>query len=155
MVSDISNAMPGAPTEDTTAPPFLIRVVADFPTAAPERLFDYWSRLDLLRLWWKPEGLIDLRVGGNYDFRWPASEYRLTGRYLAIEPGQRLAFTWAWDFVPDVVTEVHLQFAPLAGGGTRLTLVHGPFSDTEWDQESRGTHLAGWLHFLTILQGVV
>ena len=42
-----------------------------------------------------------------------------------------------------------LVFAPHPAGGTRLTLIHGPYTTMPADQEERiEHHLTGWQHFL-------
>jgi uncharacterized protein YndB with AHSA1/START domain len=49
--------------------------------------------------------------------------------------------------------QVEVVFTPLANGGTRLQLTHGPYLNTSEDQEIRiEEHLAGWNHFLPLLQ---
>ncbi len=97
----------------------------------------------------------------------PKMDWRLRGHYTVFKPGRSLAFTWKWDHDPaDAPPKlVTVDFAPavapedvLAGGarpGARLTLSHGPYLDTPEEQELRVEHhLAGWRHFLPILQRV-
>ena len=48
-----------------------------------------------------------------------------------------------------------LIFDAMEGGGTRLTLTHGPYDATAGSQEMRAGHLEGWTHFLGRLHGAV
>jgi Activator of Hsp90 ATPase homolog 1-like protein len=52
------------------------------------------------------------------------------------------------------VTEALLELAPLAGGGTALTLTHGPYDESPGSQEMRAGHMEGWTHFLGRLHEV-
>lgn len=137
------------PREVSTGDVGRLRVVADFPVITPDRLFGYWVCIDGLRRWWKPEGTVDARAGGTYDLRWHTGGFRLTGRYLTVDLGQTLRFTWVWDHLPDKVTEVNVLFSADESRGTRLTLEHGPWDD---DPAGRSSHLDGWLYFLARLQ---
>lgn len=113
----------------------------------PEVLFQYWVEPNLLAEWWAPGAEVDLRVGGSYTLSWPAMGWCLRGRYMAVEPGARLAFTWAWDHEPDLPERsVDVRFAADAAG-TVMTIEQGIYRDLPEDLADRQSHLEGWLHF--------
>lgn len=133
-------------------------IVAEFSKIAPCEVFDYWTKPELLCMWWPQEAEIDARVGGVYHLAWPRMNWHLRGQYTRFEPGKRLAFTWKWDHDEEgkAVREVTIVLEPLPDRGTKLTLTHGPYTDSMEDQEVRiEHHLAGWQHFLPRLQSLV
>ena len=123
------------------------RVIA----ATPERLFELWTDPDELAKWWGPEAFttpkytMDVRPGGRWctTMRRPdGSEHVVSGIYRALEPPNRLVFTWGWDDDAGMrghETEVTVTFEP-APGGTRMTLVQQTFADAD----SRNRHEHGW-----------
>ena len=132
-------------------------VTAEIPTLAPAAVFDYWVKPVLLCQWWPQEAEIDPQVGGAYHLSWPQMNWHLRGHYSSFEPGKQLAFTWKWDHDEEGTSfrEVRLLFEPLAAGGTKLTLTHGPYSESPEDQEVRiAHHWEGWKHFLARLQNL-
>lgn len=124
-------------------------LVGDFPHFSPARLFDYWTRPSLLTLWWPPEATVEPQVGGGYHLTWPRSDWHLRGHYTVFAPGRALAFTWHWDHEPETPERlVTLAFGPmLGGGGTRLMITHGPYTDSARDQTDRQSHIEGWQFF--------
>ena len=128
-------------------------LVGEFPHCPPEILFDYWTMSTLITLWWAPEAEIDPRLDGAYHLSWPKRNWHVHGHYTTFEPGRELAFTWQWDHSPNV-TFVSVTFEPIATGGTKLTVIHSPYSDSAIDQEARQGHLEGWLYFITRLQDI-
>lgn len=136
----------------------ILLIEADFPSIAPHTLFNYWTQPTLLEQWWPQKAELELRVRGSYHLSWPQMDWHLRGHYTSFEPGKQLGFTWKWDHDLEgpVEREVTLTFEPATTGGTRLLLTHGPYSDTPEDKELRiEHHLAGWLHFLPLLQQCV
>lgn len=122
-------------------------VTADYPNVTPERLYEYWTIPALLCSWWPQVAELDVRVGGAYLLSWPQMNWRLRGRYTAVAPGARLAFTWVWEHEVADVRGAEVIFAPLPGGA-KVTVRHGPYADTPADRETRNGHIEGWLHFL-------
>ncbi len=98
----------------------------------------------------------DSTLNACYDsgrLSWPQMNWHLWGRYTVFEPGQRLAFPWQWEHMRySLAKEVTVTFEPLALAGTRMTITHGPYSDSEEDRQARQEHLDGWLHFVARLQ---
>lgn len=127
----------------------------DFPGTTPEDLFAYWIEPALLTRWWPEEASVEPKLGGVYHFSWPRMGWSLRGHYRLFDPPTKLGFTWQWDHEPHTPTRnVFVDFEPLAGGGTRLTLTHSTYNSTEADQKERQGHLEGWTHFLGKLRVV-
>jgi uncharacterized protein YndB with AHSA1/START domain len=126
------------------------RVVVSGPFAVldPPAMWRVWTEPALLTRWWPTEAGVNLCEGGSYHFAWPAMHWHLRGTYLTLDPTRLLRFTWSWDHDDLPERTVAVQFEPLPGGGTRLTVEHGTYTETEVDVEDRESHLAGWLHFL-------
>lgn len=129
-------------------------IVAEFPTCSPEKLFTCWTQPDLLQQWWPPLAEVEQHVNGNYRLYWPKMNWCLYGQYTDFLPDKRLAFTWHWEHYP-IPEEVVVTFEPLAQQGTRMTIEHGPYSNTEQSQEDRQNHLEGWVYFVSKLETLV
>jgi uncharacterized protein YndB with AHSA1/START domain len=135
--------------------PETLLIKADFPCTSPQMLFRYWTEPALLEEWWPQNAEIEPYSGGRYHLSWPKMNWHLRGTYTSFAIGKHLAFTWRWDSDEQEPGEriVKLAFDPLADGGTRLLLTHGPYEETPAEQELRLEHqLAGWQHFLARLQ---
>lgn len=81
-----------------------------------------------------PEVTLDLVPGAEITFGGDPSAPDLvtTGRVLAVEPSRRLHFTWGGE-------ELHLDLAPLPGGGTRFAL-----TDVLESRNAAARNAAGW-----------
>jgi uncharacterized protein YndB with AHSA1/START domain len=93
-----------------------------------------------LAAWFWPAGFgvvaqTDPRPDGAYRIASPDKGMAVGGRYLSVEPGTRLTFTWQWDD-EDLVTTVTITLAP----DTELTLTHEGFPD----EAQRDNHVTGW-----------
>ncbi len=98
-------------------------------SAAPERLFDAWTRPEELQKWWGPRGVIcvaaqvDLRVGGLYRIanQFPDGKVIwITGEFEIIERPSRLAYTWKLESQAGPVERVMVTFK---GSGTNTEVV--------------------------------
>lgn len=130
-------------------------IVAEINILAPSEVFDYWTKPELLCKWWPQEAEIDAHIGGAYHLLWPHMDWHLRGKYTSFEGGRQLGFTWKWDHDEEgtAIREVMVSFEPLPDRGTKLVLTHGPYVDSEDDQQVRiEHHLAGWQHFIPRLQ---
>jgi uncharacterized protein YndB with AHSA1/START domain len=119
--------------------------------AAPrDFVFDAFTKPELLRKWWGPEGFtlsdveIDLRVGGTVRFEKSGNGMVVTvvGRITSFEPGATLGYTWAWlgdDGKPQDETYVAISFSDHADG-TEVVLTHTGFAD----QHAADQHNRGW-----------
>ncbi len=122
-----------------------------FIKATPDRVFEAWTRPELLLLWWGPDGFdtpyhsLDVREDGAWETTMRSPEGKLhhvSGVYRAIEPPHRLEFTWAWrqdDGSRGHETVVTVTFEA-ADGGTRMRLLQKAFQDAS----SRENHVKGW-----------
>ena len=84
------------------------------------------------------------RVGAAYriDMQPPEGDaFHLAGEFRAVDPEERLAFTFVWEPADpdDVETVADLSFAEL-GESTAVVLVQGPFKT----EERRELHRGGW-----------
>ncbi len=148
--SDLTNCM-----TDISPNPSTIKVQGDFGGFTPAELFDYWVDSSLLVRWWPAEATVEPRVGGSYALSWPQQGWHLRGSYTAFEAGRHLGFTWAWDHdAPGTnPTQVDLTFEE-TDEGTRLTIDHGPWPNTEEAQTERSAVIEGWIHFGMRLAGL-
>lgn len=124
--------------------------------APPARVFDAWTNPEVLRRWWTaaPDGdtplaEVDLRVGGGYrlTMRGPQGEFTVFGRFEAIEPPDRLVYTWAWEEMAPMDTLVTVEFRA-EGDGTRVVLTHTGLPS----EEQRAQHEHGWHAVLDSLE---
>ena len=116
--------------------------------ATPERVFAAWVERDRLMKWFGPEGMhipqcsMDAKVGGDYRITMRGEddgEHTVFGRYTAIEPHHRLAFTWQWVNGSGREMTVEIALKP-KDGGTELVLTQTDFIDAE----ARDKHSFGW-----------
>ena len=119
--------------------------------APPERVFAAWTRPEALKLWWCPAGWspvqidVDLRQGGAYRLSMNresgAQLVTVHGRFLEIQAGTKLGYTWQWEgaFLDMPETRVTVDFRAIAGG-TELALRH-----QDLNMRYCAQHLTGWL----------
>jgi uncharacterized protein YndB with AHSA1/START domain len=118
--------------------------------AASSVVFRAFSAPDELAKWWGPEGFavpsleFDPRVGDNYRIEMQPPEgdaFYLTGEFRAVDPPDRLAYTFVWEDPDpdDVETLVELSFRDL-GESTEVVLTQGPFKT----DARRELHRNGW-----------
>jgi len=119
--------------------------------ASPGEVYAAWTDPARVGRWIGPRGisaeakLLDPCVGGAYEIamRMPSGEIKtVRGIYREVRPGERLAFTWAWDAEggkPGHETLVTLTFRAL-GNETEMVLRHERFAD----EKSRDSHNGGW-----------
>lgn len=127
--------------------------------ASPEKVFDAWTRPDLLVQWWGPEGFTtpdhDLNVepGGAWTTTMKSPEGNLhtcSGVYRTIDRPNRLEFTWAWtqdDGSRGHETVVTVTFER-ADGGTRMCLLQKTFQNSD----ARDSHNGGWVSAIACLE---
>ncbi|SRR5579871_726979 len=127
----------------------LVLVVQRKLKASPERLFDAWTRPELLVQWFHAgEAMntqaaeVDLRVGGAWSLTMDhtdINERRITkGKYLVLDRPNKLVLTWI-PCLKDYETKVTLLFREIAEGFTEMTLTHEGLRNEDF----RG-HESGW-----------
>jgi uncharacterized protein YndB with AHSA1/START domain len=71
--------------------------------ATIDRVYDDWTRPELLSRWYGPNPDLelkveaDVRVGGETSSRWP---HVVRGTYTELEHPRLIAFRWRWDGTP-------------------------------------------------------
>ncbi len=120
----------------------------EFEIHAPVALvWDAWSSAEALATWWWTHWddvtiAADVRVGGGYRIEAAAHGIAVSGEYLVVDPGRRLAFTWVWTDVDGAVRDeaVDVTFRETAGGSALVIRHTGPW-DTDAPAES---YRQGW-----------
>lgn len=80
----------------------------------------------------------------------------ISGRIRALEPGHRLAYSWAWaDTEPVEETLVTWTIEPLPDGGTEVTLEHDGWAEAGSDETARNDHAGYWEGYLEDLVAVL
>ncbi|MFF0343651.1 SRPBCC domain-containing protein [Kribbella sp. NPDC004875] len=118
------------------------------------RVYDAWTRAELLAQWYCPNPDLKLkveaevRVGGDYVVR--MGPHVVRGTYLEVEPPRRLVFSWKWDGTDDDPTRVEVELSEVADG-TRMLLSHTGFANAE----DAANHRQGWEPELGRLAGLL
>lgn len=126
--------------------------------ATPADLYAAWTEPELMRQWYATVVDADVRVGGAYRIENHEADgvvYGFTGRYLELDPGVRLAFTFTSDLEKpeegisdETVTVTFRQIEP---GRTEVTVTNswrGPEVGPEDLEALRG----GWEEWMDRLQ---
>ena len=122
--------------------------------ATPARLFEAWTRPELLEKWWGPRDVtctaaeFDLRPGGRYRIANLLPDGKtlwITGVIEEVGPPERLVYSWSVEPLP-----AHLAGAPehsrvtvqfrARGRTTEVIVVHENIPNTA----IRDDHEAGW-----------
>jgi uncharacterized protein YndB with AHSA1/START domain len=123
--------------------------------APRQRVFEAWLDREALGHFMCPApGMsvskveVEPRVGGKFLVLMKAGDSEMPhhGEYLAIEPHERLEFTWLSAHAGDS-SAVTLLFSDAPGGHTRLKLEHRGLPSAE----SAAKHEGGWGHILDML----
>jgi uncharacterized protein YndB with AHSA1/START domain len=78
------------------------------------------------------------------------------GHITELEPGRRLAYTWAWsDAEPAPATVVTWTVRGLPGGGTEISLEHAGWTEAGADEATRDDHAGYWDGYLEDLVSVL
>lgn len=143
-----------------------VHVTRELP-APREQVFRTWTEPDLFERWFTPPGNasvtaeLDVRPGGRYRITLERTEMiagtsHIVGRYLEVEPPERLVFTFGWQDPPPVEgletldSRVTVQFRDL-GASTEVSITHERL-DTG---ELRDFHRWGWDSTLDELERIV
>ena len=135
--------------ESTASDDKTLVIERQFKTS-PERLYEAWTNPEILQKWWGPEGVttprleLDVREGGNWTttfYSEQMGERIVSGKYVTLEPPNRLVFTWGW---VDNGTRGHETMVEIVllrvGDGTMMRLTQNTFEETG----DRDNHRFGW-----------
>lgn len=107
--------------------------------AAPDRVFAFFCDPERLTRWLGDEAVLEPEPGGRFavDFH---GRGQVRGSYVAVEPPERVVFTWGHagsEQLPPGTSRVEVL---LAGdrGGTTVTLRHHDLPASELDSHRRG-----------------
>lgn len=139
----------------------LVLVVQRKLKASPERLFDAWTKPELMKQWFHagdkmttPVAEADLKLGGPWQVVMRSSagqEYPNNGKYLVIDRPHKLVFTWHPMGQADYETKVTLLFKKVSDEFTEMTLTHEGLRDKDWYDK----HNAGWTACVASLESWV
>jgi uncharacterized protein YndB with AHSA1/START domain len=114
--------------------------------ATPETVFDFFTEPDQIVQWTARSARLDPRPGGGFHLD-INEEAVVSGKYVAVEPPNRVVFTWGWEgensVTPPGSSTVEVLLAA-DGDGTLLRLIHSDLPS----EESATNHGRGWRHYL-------
>ena len=130
-------------------------IVECYFAATPKRVFEAWTDPDIVMKWFgrTPNSLhsatIDLRQGGAWRFLESKDDQKsvgFEGKYLDIEPGERIVFTWSrviaratGEREATPYSQVEVVFSA-KGRGTYVRLVHSAVHS----EDARRGFAGGW-----------
>jgi uncharacterized protein YndB with AHSA1/START domain len=127
---------------DTIQPSQIETIAFEFDLQhSPEKVWRALTEPDLLAEWLLPVIGFKLEPGAEFTFKtqpYPGWDGTVNCRFIEIEPGRKLRYTWT---VPFLDTTVTFTLSPTATG-TRLSLVQSGFKP-EQKRESGGARY-GW-----------
>ena len=118
--------------------------------ASAERLFDAWTKPELMKKWFHgganmttPVAEVDLKTGGAWKVDMKTSDekvYHCFGTYQVIDRPHKLVFTWSpTNGKDDYMTTVSVLFKKVSESVTELTLTHeGLRNENEYKSHSGG-----------------
>lgn len=108
--------------------------------APPPRVYDAWTKPELVRRWWAPAALgmemvecqADLRVGGRYRYvvRGPQGELAFSGNYTELSPPSRLLYTHVFEPMA-AAGELAVTVTFTERGGATELVVHERYPSAE------------------------
>jgi uncharacterized protein YndB with AHSA1/START domain len=118
--------------------------------APPAAVYAYLTDSERWSRWQGRSAVIEARPGGQFRMT-VANDTTAEGRFVSLEPGRRVVFTWGWvghPTLPPGSSTVELELLP-DGDGTLVRLTHRGLPD-----EEQSIHRAGWDHYLPRLEAV-
>jgi uncharacterized protein YndB with AHSA1/START domain len=116
--------------------------------APPERVYRFFTDPALWSRWQGTSATVDAQPGGLLQIAMgPAGSGLAEGRFVELDPFERIVFTWGWSSsplstLPPGSTVVTVDLRP-DGDGTLVTLTHDSLP-----QDERAIHEAGWIQYL-------
>ena len=129
------------------AEPICVSVIVD---AEPAEVYEYFTIAEAMVLWMGQFSSLDPVPGG--EFAVDVNGVAVRGRYLELEPPNRLVFTWGFigsEVLPPETSTVEVLLSP-QGNGTRVEIFHSYLPQAEASK-----HAPGWRHFLQQLAKAV
>ncbi|MEM7524201.1 MAG: SRPBCC domain-containing protein [Pseudomonadota bacterium] len=126
-----------------------------------ETVFAFVTEPANIAKWWGPEGV--QCPDADMDFTQPGpwvavmhgaegARYKVSGEVVAVDPPNRVEFTWAWheddDRRSDRESRVRFEVSPDGAGRSRFTLTHSGFAD----EDAAANHHGGWTSSLKKLE---
>jgi uncharacterized protein YndB with AHSA1/START domain len=97
----------------------------------------------------------DPRPGGSFKFAWDfadaAQNGTQQGKFVDLEPGKLVRYTWEAKPAPAPLTTVTFMLAP-EGNGTRVSLAHTGFGTGDEGKAMRDYHAGPWDFYLANLK---
>ena len=130
--------------------------------ASAERLYDAWTKPELMKKWFHPAkdwttpvAENDLRVGGDWWIQMAkpdgVTRYPGVGKYKVLDRPNKLVFTWHPFAAEDYETVVTILLKKVSDGVTELTLIHEGLRN----EADKVDHNGGWVGCLGVLAGFV
>jgi uncharacterized protein YndB with AHSA1/START domain len=116
--------------------------------ARAETIFPFLTDAEKMARWIGMSAALDPRPGGSFRLDMGGGNV-IIGEFLAVEPHQRVVFTWGWEgqgsAVPSGSSTVEITLIP-DGDGTLLRLRH-----LGLPADQVPLHATGWEHYLARL----
>ena len=126
--------------------------------ASAERLFDAWTKPDLMKQWFRASEKMtttaaeaDLWLGGAWRVEMKTSTgltYPNNGQYKVIDRPNKLVFTWHPNEEADYETIVTLIFKKVSENVTDFSLTHEGLRN----EEDKSDHTDGWNGCVSMLE---
>jgi uncharacterized protein YndB with AHSA1/START domain len=120
-----------------------------FVDAAPEDVFEYFTRPELLETWMGERAELEARPGGSFAVYVKGTAVR--GRYLELDPPKRLLISWGFagsSELPPGASTLEVRLLP-ERQGTRVGIRHRLLPAGQ-----RAAHASGWPRYLARLSEV-
>jgi uncharacterized protein YndB with AHSA1/START domain len=115
--------------------------------AAPERVYEYFTRPDAIMRWLGENALVEPEPNGRFSLDVHGAPVR--GRYLELDPPRRLVISWGYagsERLPPGASTLEVRLIA-DRDGTRVELEHRDLPT----REAPG-HASGWTHYLPRLE---
>jgi uncharacterized protein YndB with AHSA1/START domain len=122
---------------------------------APSAVYEALTSAEHLQRWLMSRAETDPRPGGAFTFAWEfadeAQNGSQQGRFVELEPGKRVSYTWQARPAPAPLTLVTFTLISEANG-TRVNLAHTGFGEGESGQAALNRHSGPWDFYMTNLK---
>jgi uncharacterized protein YndB with AHSA1/START domain len=153
------STLAAVPEVATDAPALNLELSRVIKAARP-RVFDAWTRPEIIRQWFAPEGMVTTSAetnpveGGTYGLAFQGTvedcvatrpnqsvnhKASVRGMYTKVEPFDLIQFTWEAEWSAGESSLVTIHFREVEGG-TEIRLLHERFASVQ----SRDGHAIGW-----------